>query len=195
MDYQEKCAAAAAVGSNFHDLNFLKEHAAGAEEEYDKNYEYQMITYNRIPSPAWIRAPFLTLGQVKGALEALPFLWSDSRPKIVPAYKGLRIYDESYLSELQQEWNEEKQSYEDTEYTRRQVLFGQFYEDYAVSFTGIPSLARHKGEDKEEWTSRVKEQRSALKAEQDARRQQWRPGPARFGTFLIRAEFRLPFWH
>ena len=114
---------------------------------------------------------------MKDALESLPHLWSGSnhleasgkeRPRINPAYTGLRIYDESYLSELQRDWNEETQSWDDSEVTRRQVLFGQFYEDYAVSFTGIPSLARQKGEDKEAWTSRVKEQRSAREAERRA---------------------------
>ena len=177
MDYQTKCLAAAAVESNFHDLAYLLKDRFGKAQEYDKDYPYQMVTYSRTPSPAWIRAPFLTLGEVKDALESLPHLWSGSnhleasgkeRPRINPAYTGLRIYDESYLSELQQDWNEETQSWDDSEVTRRQVLFGQFYEDYAVSFTGIPSLARQKGEDKEAWTSRVKEQRSAREAERRA---------------------------
>ena len=177
MDNQRKSDALLDVGSNFHDLTYLLKDRPGAGKKYDKDYPYQMVTYSRTPSPAWIRAPFLTLGEVKEALETLPHLWSGSnhldesgsqRPRINPAYSGLRIYDESYLSELEQEWNEEKQSYEDTEYTRRQVLFGGRYEDYAVCFTGIPSLARQEGEDKEEWTSRVKEQRSAREAEKRA---------------------------
>ena len=174
MDNQRKSAALHAVGSNFHDLAYLLNDRPGAGKKYERDYPYQMVTYSRTPSPAWIRAPFLTLGEVKEALEQLPHLWSGSnhleesgtkRPRINPAYTGLRIYDESYLSELQQDWNEEKQSYEDTEFTRRQVLFGTRYDDYAVCFTGIPSLARQKGEDKGEWTSRVKEQRSAREAE------------------------------
>ena len=89
---------------------------------------------------------------------------------LVSAYTGLRIYDETFLSELQKDWNEETQSWEDSENTNRQVLFGQTYEDYAVLFTGIPSLARQKGETKEEWSFRVREQRAALKAEKDAYR-------------------------
>ena len=163
-------AIAYSVASNFHDLSHLLNHPAGEKMGYDKDFQYQMVSFHRIPSPAWIRAPFLTLGQVKAALELMPFLWNDSRPRIASAYTGLRIYDETFLSELQKDWNEETQSWEDSENTNRQVLFGQTYEDYAVLFTGIPSLARQKGEEKEEWSFRVKEQRAARKAEKDAYR-------------------------
>lgn len=74
-------AIAYSVASNFHDLSHLLNDPAGRKMGYNKDFEYQMVSFHRIPSPAWIRAPFLTLGQVKAALESIPFLWNNSRPR------------------------------------------------------------------------------------------------------------------
>ena len=150
-----------------------------SEARYRKDYPYQSLSYFDTAQTAWIRCPFLTLGQVRDRLEGLPHLWSGSlqnapkgcaRAKVNPAYTGLVIYPETYLSELHQDWNEEKQSYVDSEYTNRQLIFDNRYERHAVHFTGVPSLARQEGEDKDSWSLRVEQQRAATKASKDAYR-------------------------
>ncbi|WP_255140438.1 hypothetical protein [Synechococcus sp. Lug-A] len=121
--------------------------------------------------------PFLTLKEVQDTLESLPFLltpgMSPSResdlPCIIPDYKNLQIYSETWLSELHQDWDEGNQRYVDGEYTNRQIIFDDRYERNAVHFTGIPSLSRQKGEEKEAWQQRVWQQRCSLKEESIAR--------------------------
>ena len=134
------------------------------DKRYREDYPYQSLSYFDTRDASWIRCPFLTLGEVRDRLEVLPHLWSGSdhnaeegptRHRVNPAYTGLVIYPETYLSELHQDWNEEKQSYEDSEYTNRQIVFDDRYERHAVRFTGVPSLARQKGEDKDSWSLRV----------------------------------------
>ena len=149
------------------------------DKRYRKDYPYQSLSYFDTKDVAWIRCPFLTLGEVKDVLDALPHFWSGSdhtaeegptQPRVNPAYTGLVIYPETYLSELHQDWNEEKQSYVDSEYTRRQILFDDRYERHAVRFTGVPSLGRQEGEDKDAWSLRVTQQRAAHCARKDAYR-------------------------
>ena len=142
----------------------------------DPQTEYYHLTYNVISSTSWIRSPFLTLKEVKDVLASIPILLtpdiisSESNfPGIIPDYENLQIYNETWLSELYQDWDEVSQKYVDSEVTNRQVIFDNRYECAAVSFTGIPSLSRQKGEDEDAWHQRVEKQRCALKEERIAR--------------------------
>lgn len=51
--------------------------------------------------------------------------------------------------------SEDLQTWIDSEFTNRQVLFGNFYEETAVDFTGIASLSKQVGEALDEWKHRV----------------------------------------
>lgn len=143
----------------------------------DPKTEYYFVSYTVISSIKWVRIPSITLAEVKDALEALPILLtpgimpsSDSNlPGIIPDYQDLQIYNESWLCELHQDWDEVNQKYVDSEVTNRQVIFDNRYESAAVNFTGIPSLSRQKGEDEDAWHQRVEQQRCALKEERIAR--------------------------
>ena len=145
-------------------------------EFFDLQTEYYHLTYNVISDIKWIRRPFLTKKEVKDSLDDLPFLLtpdiisSDSNlPGIIPDYDNLQIYNETWLSKLHQDWDEVNQKYVDSEVTNRQVIFGNLYETSAIRLTGIPSLSRQKGEDKDAWQQRVEQQRSAIKEQNIAR--------------------------
>lgn len=146
-------------------------------EFYNPQTEYYHLTYKVISDIKWIRIPFLTLKEVKDSLEELPLLFTpgfspsseSNLPGIIPDYEDLQIYNESWLSKLHQDWDEVNQKYVDSEVTNRQVIFDNRYESAAVNFTGIPSLSRQKGEDKDAWQQRVEQQRCALKEERIAR--------------------------
>ena len=146
-------------------------------EFYDPQNEYYHLTYNVISSIKWIRSPFLTLKEVKDSLEELPLLFTpgfspsseSNLPGIIPDYDNLQIYNETWLSKLHQDWDEVNQKYVDSDFTNRQVIFGNLYEDDAIHFTGIPSLSRQKGEDEGAWQQRVEQQRSAIKEQNIAR--------------------------
>jgi len=143
----------------------------------DPKTEYYFVSYQVISSIKWVRMPSLTLKEVKDALGSLPFLLTpgmsssseSNLPGIIPDYENLQIYNESWLSELHQDWDEVNQKYVDSEVTNRQVIFDNRYESAAVNFTGIPSLSRQKGEDEDAWHQRVEQQRCALKEERIAR--------------------------
>jgi hypothetical protein len=138
---------------------------------YDPTVEYSFVSFSVVSIPKWVRKPFLTLGEVKDALEDLPFVWSrgtwsqssDKCPRLIHDFTDLRVYNESWLSELHKDWDEDSQSWKDSEYTNRQILFGQRYEDWAVLFAGTQSLSRQKDEDREQWLERVSKRRSSLK--------------------------------
>jgi hypothetical protein len=143
----------------------------------DPKTEYYFVSYHVISSIKWVRMPFLTMAEVKDTLESLPYLLtpgmvpSNKRnlPGILPDYKNLQVYSESWLSQLHQDWDDTSQQYVNSEVTNRQVIFDNRYESAAVYFTGVPSLSRQKGEDKDAWRQRVEQQRSALKDQSTAR--------------------------
>jgi hypothetical protein len=138
---------------------------------HEPKTEYYFLTYQVISSPQWVRSPFLKLSEVKDVLEELPFLLTpgvvpsnkSNLPGMIPDYENLQIYSESWLSQLHRDWDELNQKYADSEFTNRQVIFGNLYERSAEHFTGVPSLSRQDGEDKGIWQERVEEQRSAIK--------------------------------
>lgn len=160
-------------------IALLSKHPHYSNGEFcDPQTEYYHLTYNVISSVSWIRSPFLTLKEVKDVLASFPLLLiltpdinsSESNlPGSIPDYENLQIYNETWLSELHQDWDEVSQKYVDSEVTNRQVIFDNRYECAAVSFTGIPSLSRQKGEDKDAWQQRVEQQRCVLKEERIAR--------------------------
>jgi len=138
---------------------------------YDPQTQYYFVSYHIISDCKWVRLPFLTLSEVKEVLEGLPFLLT---PAVCPSnnigisalvddHKNLQIYSESWLSELHQDWSEETQKYTDSDYTNRQIIFDDRYEQNAVHFTGIPSLSRQNDEAKDAWQERVERHRSAQK--------------------------------
>jgi hypothetical protein len=137
----------------------------------DSQTQYYFVSYQTISDCKWVRLPFLQLSEVKEVLEELPFLITTAArpsskiaiPALLDDHKNLQIYSESWLSELHQDWNEDTQKYTDGEYTNRQIIFDDRYEQNAVRFTGIPSLSRQKGEEKEAWQERVELHRSAQK--------------------------------
>jgi hypothetical protein len=147
-------------------------------EFYDPQTEYYHLTYEVISSLKWVRSCFLKLSEVKDQLEELPLLLTpgmvpsnDSKLSgIIADFHNLKLYNESWLSELHKDWNEETKMYTDSEFTNRQVIFDNRYEQYAVSFTGVPSLSLQKGEERGAWRERVENHRSALKNEEIARR-------------------------
>ena len=141
------------------------------QEVYDPALDYSFVSFSVLSRSQWVRKPFLTLGGVKDALEDLPLVWSrgtwsqsrDEYPRLIPDFTDLQIYSESWLSELHKVWDEDSQSWRDSEYTNRQILFDQRYEDWAVRFTGTPSLSRQKDEDRDQWLERVSKRRLSLK--------------------------------
>ena len=138
---------------------------------YDPQTQYYSVSYHVVSECKWVRMSFLQLSEVKEVLEELPLLLTPAArpsnnigmPALLDDHKNLQIYSESWLSELNQDWNEETQKYTDSEYTNRQIIFDNRYEQNAVNFTGIPSLSRQKGEEKEAWQDRVELHRSTQK--------------------------------
>ena len=144
-------------------------HATG--EFFNPQTEYLFLSYHIISSPTWVRCPFLKLSELKDVLEGLPLLFtpgmdpaSNSKlPALISDYERLQVYNESWLSELHQDWNESLKVHVDSEYTNRQIIFGNLYERSAVNFTGVPSLSRQEGEEQDAWRDRVDRHRAALK--------------------------------
>ena len=159
------------------ELNLAKLPSLTSGNFYSPQTEYYHLTYQVISSPKWVRKPYLELFEVKDALEELPLLLTpgmvpsnDSKlPGVVADYHHLQVYSESWLSELHQDWNKETEEYSDSEFTNRQVIFGNRYEVWSVSFTGFPSLSLQEGEERGAWRERVENHRSALKNEEMVR--------------------------
>lgn len=144
---------------------------------YDPTTEYCFVSYRTIASPKWVRMPFLTIGQMKDALDELPLLLTEQESpltgiqgiRFIQDFTDLKIYSESWLSELHRDWDQVSERWVDSEYTNRQIIFGNTYEQLAVRFTGISSLSRQNGEDVDGWRDRVAQQRSAQKESQSER--------------------------
>lgn len=152
-------------------LNLPKHRHFSTGNFYNAQTHYYFLSYHVISECKWVRIPFLQLSEVKEVLEELPLLPLPAMrpsnnigiPALVDDHKNLQIYSESWLSELHQDWNEETQKYTDSEYTNRQIIFDARYEQNAVHFTGVPSLSRQPGEEKEAWQVRVELHRSSQK--------------------------------
>jgi len=69
-----------------------------------------------------------------------------AQPCLLKNYYNFQIFSESWLSNLHPEWSEDLQDWVDSEFTNRQFLFDDSYEEFAVDFTGTPSLSRQVGE-------------------------------------------------
>ena len=144
-------------------------HTSG--EFYDPQCEYFFLSYHVISSPKWVRSPFLRLSELKDALARLPLLLTpgclpsnnSDLPGLIADYEKLQVYSETWLSELHQDWDESSQSYLESEHTNRQILFGNLYERGAVHFTGVPSLSRQHGEERDAWRERIDRHRASLK--------------------------------
>ena len=144
---------------------------------HNPTIEYCFVSYQTIASPKWVRMPFLTIGQIKDALDELPMFLAeytsgescDQGIRFIQDFTDLKIYSESWLSQLHKDWDQETEAWVDSEYTNRQILFGNTYERLAVRFTGVPSLSRQNDEDLEAWIDRVAQQRSTQKESQSER--------------------------
>ena len=136
----------------------------GKSEQYDPTVDYYFVDYKVISLPRWIRSPFCTIGEVRDILESLPYVWDNkadnkSGQRMEFNVRDIRVQSEKELSELHQDWDEENQKWVDSPYTKRQVIFGQRYEDGAVLTTGEASLSKQEDESQEEWEKRVKDTR------------------------------------
>ena len=135
------------------------------KSNYDPRWDYYFVSYNVISTPQWVRSPFNTLGEVKDILENLDYLWDQNEdftrtrenykfPRMTANYKNLRIYSESYLSELYQSYDEKQDKLILSTITNRQHLFGDRYEGFAEEVTGS-SLGIRENESIKDWEKRI----------------------------------------
>mgnify|MGYP003143642857 CR=1 FL=1 len=134
----------------------------GKSEQYDPSLEYYFVDYKVISLPRWVRSPFCTVGEVRDILESLPYVWDNKADnktgqRMELNVSEIRVQSERELSRLHQDWDEENQKWVNSPYTKRQVIFGQSYEDGAVLTTGEASLSKQEDESQEEWENRVKD--------------------------------------
>jgi len=142
------------------------------DKVFNPSTDYFMVSYHRTSDCSWIRIPFLLLGEVKDVIEELPMQIrnkEEGKGLLAFDFTDLKVHSESWLSQLQSEWDEEQQKYVDAEITNRQYFYGGRYEDYAERFTGKTSLARKTDEPLERWEERIASAKESSKTERLAR--------------------------
>ena len=159
--------------------------------EYDALTEYYFVDYHCIIECRWVRSAYLTFEEVREIIENLPYLYDKENDKTEPMFSDLRITPMRELEQLNKNYNEKTNEWEDDVITNACKVYDWRYDIFEI-FGARPSLTKKTEETMEEWKKRVdtrKVENEAINQEKFSKHhklvEKWNEYPSQGAAFLL----------
>ena len=100
--------------------------------EYDALTEYYFVDYHCIIECRWVRSAYLTFEEVREIIENLPYLYDKENDKTEPMFSDLRITPMRELEQLNKNYNEKTNEWENDVITNACKVYDWRYDNFEI---------------------------------------------------------------